>query len=546
MKDSPAIRVLIGYAVIAGFASFLLFTNLGGRLLWCDEAETANLAVNVTKYGIPMAFDGKNHLRLGFEGNSPVWLWSPWLQEYLAAASFLLFGVGTVTARLPFVIVALAAVLLLIRLTYRLVSDHWIALLSGILLVCSEVFVLHARQCRYYSLIVLGQILLMYSVNRLFKKQDKRSGLYLGAALALLFYSNYMFVVGNVLALIFLLPFLVRRHRQAVSPLVLGLVVFVVLAAPWLFYAHPWHQTELIGREDLLPKMMWYLSEIHFHFVPLILFLIPAAYGARRLMPGALFRRDGTRANRGLSAGNFRADSETPEHRPPVGPANDKRRGLYCFLWILIPLHLLFISLAIGSFLRYLLSLIPVLILLLVTHLDRYLKPRFLIFPLVAILCLSNAISVLSAYPFKRDHPLRLPLVNLIRGVRTPYTDRLTDVLGFLSRNGRPDQSVLVFDPEFPLIFYTGMKIIDGRLLADKFPKELPDWIFSVSASGVFADPVVKPPPDVAGSYESILLNVHDSSRRGSIPEPDLYESFTSPRMTEMVIYRRKQATPSN
>ncbi len=204
-KTKPRdIRLLILYLVIAGFALFLLFTNLGDRLLWGDEAETANLAVNVTRYGLPKTFDGKNDLGLVFAGNSnQIWLWSPWLQEYLAAASFILFGPTTATARLPFVIVAFAAAILFVFLAYRLFLDHRMALLSAVLLICSDVFVLHARQCRYYSVVVLGQILLIYSVYRLLTKADKWGALSLGAALVLQFYSNYIIVGGNLLALMF-------------------------------------------------------------------------------------------------------------------------------------------------------------------------------------------------------------------------------------------------------------------------------------------------------------------------------------------------------
>ncbi len=100
------VRTLIAYGVIISFAAFLLFHNLSDRLLWDDEAETALLAENINKFGVPKSTDGKNSIVLfGYESNEDdVWIWSPWLDEYITAASFSLFGKSTFSARFPFVL----------------------------------------------------------------------------------------------------------------------------------------------------------------------------------------------------------------------------------------------------------------------------------------------------------------------------------------------------------------------------------------------------------------------------------------------------------
>jgi hypothetical protein len=192
-----------------------------------------------------------------------------------------------------------------------------------------------------------------------------------------------------------------------------------------------------------------------------------------------------------------------------------------------------------GAYLRYLLPLIPVLFLLAAVIISRIRKPPLLAGLLLIALCLSNCISVASGYPFRGAHHLRLPLFNMVREITTPYADRLKDVVAFLRQNAKPDESLLVFDPEFPLIFYTRMEIIDGRFTHHSLQGTFPDWILSESASGVVESPATEPPP--ALYYEKIVLKVHDSARGGSIPEPDIHESFTAPSFSELVIYKSRR-----
>lgn len=60
----PLPSVVLATAILAGFAAFAVFWNLGDRSLWGDEAETALLALNITQFGIPKATDGKNYITI--------------------------------------------------------------------------------------------------------------------------------------------------------------------------------------------------------------------------------------------------------------------------------------------------------------------------------------------------------------------------------------------------------------------------------------------------------------------------------------------------
>ena len=71
-------------AVLA-VAAFLLFYNLGQRPFWQDEAETACLAKNVLRTGLPYAFDGVNvvsqeEAREFDKTGGYLWRWSPGIQ----------------------------------------------------------------------------------------------------------------------------------------------------------------------------------------------------------------------------------------------------------------------------------------------------------------------------------------------------------------------------------------------------------------------------------------------------------------------------------
>ena len=45
-------------AIVTLLGAILIFTNLGTDYLWEDEGDTAALAVNILKFGVPKAWDG--------------------------------------------------------------------------------------------------------------------------------------------------------------------------------------------------------------------------------------------------------------------------------------------------------------------------------------------------------------------------------------------------------------------------------------------------------------------------------------------------------
>ena len=516
MGDSETVRKFFiggGYGLFLAFAFFLLFYHLDNHRLWGDEAETAVLARNVAQFGVPRTFDGTNYILLHGrmdENRDHVWIWSPWLQEYFAASSFVLFGSTTWAARAPFALIGWCSLVALALVAYKIYRRHWVALASVVLLGTSEVFLLHARQCRYYPISIFGEILLVYGIHQLFAQN--RRGIWLTAfALILQFYSNYIIMVANLPALFFLAWMLRKQGKPARLRLaaVLGILIMAVL--PWLIYAHPWGQARVVGEGNYFWKAGWYLVEFHFHFIPLCFLLLPLL----GFIPACRDRQ------------TTGPDISRPEER---------------FLLLLLASYFAITLTTPGFYLRYLLPLLPVACLLAAAWIFRYVKWRALAALLIAVLALSNAFSVVTAYPFRDAHPLRFPLVEYVEGLGAPYTDRFADVLDFFKIQAHPDEKVLTFDPDFPLMFYTQLVIINGHIMGPP-EGQLPDWILPNSASGVVAQEPVALPEFLRPHYEMITIPVHDSVQAGSVPEPDVYQYHSVPARVPFILYKLKAGT---
>lgn len=499
------------YTLIAVLALFSLCWNLGDRLLWGDEAETALLAVNITKYGVPRVDDGKNVITLydGRDANEDgVWVWSPWLDEYLTAASFALFGRSTVSARLPFVLAGLAALALLALLARRIYGRHDVALAAIFLCVTCVPFLLHTRQCRYYAVLMLAQLWLVWGFGRILAGARASGAAQVALALAVQFYCNYIVLPGNVTALV-AVTLMLRRRRPGIQPAIIAAVFgSALLAAPWLLYSSAASQLKGVLWDRFDDNAAYYLTEINAHIFPLILLLIPLLPAAARLI-----QRRGR-------------------------PQNDDLSGaMTALLWMTLVCQIAFLSISPFTYFRYLTPLIPILMLLGAVILMTRLKPVWLGMSLVVVAGLSNALSL------GISHPLDVPFFGYLRSVTAEYTDRFEETVKYFRSVDAAGQTVMVGDPEFPLIFYTEMRVIDARFL--RRLEQPPDWILPTSPSAVAKQVPLPLPPQVREEYDTVRLQVHASKRGGSRPDPDRFAPFTAVEMEEMTIYRKPASAPT-
>lgn len=217
---------------------FILFLIIGARVhpLWGDEAETALFARNILKHGVPKGWDGVNIMGI----NNAVVLnddlinhTSPWAQYYLTAASFVLFGESSFTARIPSMVFAILTIPLLYMFVLSLTSSKRTASISSGILSCSVPFLLFSFQARYYSLVTMCAVLLAYLSIRKNSWLENMVFVFSGAVF---FYGNYV-----VFALFYaaLTAATVVHYRKSVKRLIVLGVAIAFVTAPWMIIMKP-------------------------------------------------------------------------------------------------------------------------------------------------------------------------------------------------------------------------------------------------------------------------------------------------------------------
>jgi 4-amino-4-deoxy-L-arabinose transferase-like glycosyltransferase len=240
----------------------LLLTNLGTDYLWADEGDTAVLASSILKFGVPKAWDGVTFTDsdLGARENQQfVMVGTPWVQYYVAAASFLLFGQNTFAARLPFALAGWFTVLLGFQLIRRLTGD-WKAAFSGALLMLGSVqFLLYAREARYY---VLSMLFTVWLFSIFFRMKSARDSILVAAVAVVLFHSHP--VGAAVLAPLAVLTLTYRPLSEQRRWFWLACAPILVFTVPWFFYARLGYtqmSTPLRAVGELFARIVQYLLE---------------------------------------------------------------------------------------------------------------------------------------------------------------------------------------------------------------------------------------------------------------------------------------------
>ncbi len=495
-----------------GLAVFFLFYNLSDRLLWGDEAETALLGRNILKFGIPIVDDGNNFITQypePWESNEKkVWTWNTWLPYYLTALSFRIFGPTTFAARLPFVTFAFFSVILMRRAAVGLYRDKNTALVATALLVFSVPFLLHARQCRYFSLLVFGTLWLLVGYTQVAYERNRKGMIHVCLSLILLFYSSFISFVANLFALGLHSVFQMRKNRGFARDIALCYAITLVAVLPWVLYSGMLRKGTSARFTGFVSVFLQYVYQINFHIFPLILLLIPPTYfilkkvSVRRCAP-----------SRGTTLLLFFTFGQ-----------------LFC------------LSIFPFTYFRYLVMSLPVLIILEAHIVQNYVRPGFLKVGFIAILALTNAPNILSLYPWRGEREFKSPVYEFVREITTPYEDKCENVVTFLRTYGDESESVAMLDPGYPIMFYTNMKVIDGRYPGNRGEAMTADWILTESPCGVIRYPPsvkVDIPESALSFYEKHTLQVRDTPLGASRPDPDTHWGFTASAVKDFTVYRR-------
>jgi len=163
-NPSPPFVLWVIRVVTVVASCVLLFTNLGDRPLWDDEAITAMTSANVWATGDTGVRFGHNLVlyRNGLLMEGLLDRYTPPLQFYLTAPFVGRLGHTAMAARLPFAICGLLTVLLILRWTWKARAGVTMSLLIGLATLGNVSLFLFARTCRYYALTTLLSLAVAY------------------------------------------------------------------------------------------------------------------------------------------------------------------------------------------------------------------------------------------------------------------------------------------------------------------------------------------------------------------------------------------------
>lgn len=436
-------------AVVLLLAAVLLFTNLGRPRMWQDEAETALLARNTVRFGVPKVWDGTNLITQSYalDFDRHLLFQKAWLPIYAVAASFAVLGEGTARARLPFALCGLVTVWLTWRTARRLSDDRVVALLAAVLLTASLPFILYARQCRWYALAMALTLLLIEGEDRL---EAPRGWLRFGIPAALLFHVNYLTLTVTLAGL--LAGRVWTRGRTAVSrSLVKGLLVLAAAALPWWVAFPPFGfaaESASAGVGDLPRRVAWLFSDFNRYLLPLTGVIVLSALFSRDLLRRPWFRR------------------------------------MAVTFLVAVPLSALPLWSGLITVIgfRYVVNLLPVAALLFAAVLREATRLRpGLLGPLLALHFATHALGFpFSLWPPSTSGIMRSDLANLRRAVFTPPRGPIDGAVEFLDVHARPGQALFTPYEQLPYQFYTGLRTVGvpkvGTIL-EGLDVRLPDYV---------------------------------------------------------------------
>ena len=220
---------------ILALAAAPLLINLDQDYLWSDEGDTAVLAKNILKFGVPAAWDGVTFTDSDFGArvnDDLVMVSHPWLQYYVTAVSFAIFGESPWAARLPFALLGLLTLGLVYLIVHRVAANRWTAASASALLMLSVQFLIYARQSRHYTLNAALTCLLVLQFTRLTSWRGTTAFAIVGV---LLFHSH---PIGLVPILVMGLLTMIHEPFRPLRPWFLRAApIIAVFTLPWLVVA---------------------------------------------------------------------------------------------------------------------------------------------------------------------------------------------------------------------------------------------------------------------------------------------------------------------
>ncbi|OGW74670.1 MAG: hypothetical protein A2Z72_06390 [Omnitrophica bacterium RBG_13_46_9] len=515
---------------------------MANQYLWQDEAENAVIARNILRFGYPRAFDGSLLVvsDIGYRKDY-TWIFQPWLQNYLTAFSFCIFGGSSLSARLPFVLFGIASFASAYFLARRMFSLMTARVFLVIMLTCVP-YLLMIRQARYYSLALFFALLLIHGYLD-YAEKKRFADIKILASSFLLFNSNFGLFFPLAAGLIFHRIVFYRREADMKKDAGLILLTALILV-PIFIYFKGWLHEVPLSADFVLGNVKFYLRSINRYIVPIR--LIAVFYLVFAIMKRTFW--------------------------PFVASYSDKRNiSLILFIFVTT---VLFMGIAKFRSLRYAIYLIPLLGILESYFLARWMNHgRVLASLCIVLLVTTNLfhqsltdifvksvsgafVNLSGKYDFEKQGGIlekmtekakeRASEKNSIRSyfgeylyeISHDYDGPIEGIVTYLKENAVETDRVKIPYGDCAVAFYTGLKV-DNDMTPGKDP--YPEWIIPRdywTSKGFYSSDYYK---EIQKKYEKIVLEYPDL-RWENRPDDLGYHNFrtVSDYPKKVVIYKKK------
>lgn len=283
--------IAIAFIIIV-LSSLLVFPNLGKTCLWDDEAQTAIVAGNILTTGLPTAAVDKSFVSIlpdHSDVRNGIYIWQPWLPNYLVAGSMAIFGRNSFGARFPFAL----AFVMLVTVSYFFFNKfdqkrNNLSLITVILLVSCIPLLLHSRQCRYYILVPLLNILIVKEYLR-FMAEPKLKYIAGITIWATALYNT--FPPGAILLCLALGIDFIRKmpNRKTLQLASAGLFLCIIINLPVFVFCRMWDrqygvQPGYSGLHVFGMYLLRYITTINNYFFPVFVIFIAGLFNWKRII----------------------------------------------------------------------------------------------------------------------------------------------------------------------------------------------------------------------------------------------------------------------
>jgi hypothetical protein len=531
-------------------ALILLFKNLDNIYFWSDEANSTMVAKNILEFGYPSNFDGRNIVQhyWYYDGQlklSPFYRTTTWLHLYVAALSFKLLGINTFAARFPFALIGLGVIICLFLFLRKYEQNRFIINTAVVLLTFCVPFLIHMRQCRYYSMAALFTLLSTWGYLEFYQHGKKAKFVIYSVLLFLSMHSTYL-----ILMLAVAVHFLLFYRRDRIKGLFISWGWMSLVVVPVTIFLKLWERpVDLLGKERYF-KLGWAVDR----FVRYLLFfndyLIPFALLAIYLI-WRWKRRE-------LTLDKF------------------KKNQPLSFIIILLLVAVVFLALVARHNFRFIVPYIPLVLILLsyMLYFFRQQTNNYIVLSLIVVLISSNIIHQVPYYlKFITDQPSvknvidnldykiagkRLSwinhkiifyfrptsfLYNYLYEITHDYDGPNEGISKYINQYAGKDDVVKATYGDYIYQFYTNRMVIprgefENEIMPDWWIFRGPHWYHRKGVN------LLEKYKDVLDrDYEKIVLD-YPEIPWGNLPEPTYHKFKTVKDAPRVVIYRRKEKAP--